>query len=222
MTVKLLVFLVIGTVAMSIPILAVCGKYQISRWKGLVATIVLTVTGTAGTFLMYYVENGRFGGLSFYGAVFLVPIVFIAIPPLLNISYGEIMDLCAIGECIMLALMKVHCMLGGCCLGRKLFITEEGTLIRFPSRTAELLTAIAIFCVLLYWALKNKNRGEFYPLYLILYGATRFVLNIFREAWVTKEMLLPFGNIWSIIAIVIGGIWLILIRKRKAGIGKTK
>lgn len=212
MTVRLIIFLAIGTIAMSIPILMVSRKYQINVWKGIAVTLLLTVSGTAGTFLMYYLENGRFGGLSFYGAVFLVPVVFLAVAPLLRIPYRKAMDLCAVGECIMLALMKVHCMLGGCCVGRVLYVTAAGESICFPSRTIELITALVIFAVLLRWVLTDKKISLLYPWYLVVYGCTRFVLNIFREAWVTKEMLLPFGNIWSLVAIVVGLIWLFVIR----------
>lgn len=214
MTEKLIIFLAIGTIAMSVPILTVSKEYGINKWKGLVVTLFLTVSGTAGTFLMYFVENGRFGGLSFYGAVFLVPAVFLAVAPLLRLPYGKVMDLCAVGECVMLALMKIHCILGGCCQGRVLFLDVAGEAVRFPSREAELLMALVIFVLLLRWAMKGRKRGELYPWYLLLYGSTRFVLNIFREAWVTKETLLPFGNIWSLVAITLGLIWLAVIRRR--------
>lgn len=212
MTVKLMIFLLIGTAAMGVPILNVSRKYRIPLWKGTVVTLLLTVAGTTGTFLMYYLENGRFGGLSFYGAVFLVPMVFAAVAPMLRIPYGNVMDLCAVGECIMLALMKVHCMLGGCCVGRVLFVTATET-VRFPSREAELVAAIVIFAVLLRWAMTGKKNGQLYAWYLVVYGCSRFVLNIFREAWAIKEMVLPFGNIWSLVAIVAGLLWLFIRRK---------
>ena len=215
MPTKLLIFLAAGTLLMGIPIVFVARKYGIGIWKSLVATILLTVSGTAGTYLMYYAENGIWGGLSFFGAVFLVPIVFIAVSFILRVPYGKVMDLCAVGECIMLALMKVHCMLGGCCAGRVLFVTDEGMEVIFPSRTAELIVALILFVILLLWALKGKRCGQLYAWYLLLYGSTRFVLNIFREAWVTKEMFLPIGNIWSLVAIVIGFIWLIVHAKRR-------
>lgn len=214
MTVKLICFLLIGTVAMFFPIWFMSRRYQLVLWKSVVITVALTVAGTAGTFLMYFFENGRFGGLSFFGAVFVVPIVFCGIAPILRIPYGKIMDFCAVGECVMLALMKVHCMLGGCCVGRALFTTAAGTVVLFPSRTIEMITALLIFCVLLRWSTKGKKTGTLYCWYLLLYGSTRFVLNIGREAWVVKKMFMPYGNIWSLIAIVIGFIWLIVLQKR--------
>lgn len=199
---------------MGIPLLLMAARYEVARWKAVLVTFMLTISGTAGTFLMYCVENQRFGGLSFYGAVFLVPIVFFVISPILRIPYGKVMDLCAVGECIMLALMKVHCIMGNCCLGRILFTLSDGTMIRFPSRLAEMAVAIILFVVLLQWGMQGRNRRELYIWYLILYGCTRFVLNIFREAWVTKVMLLPFGNIWSLLALLSGTVLLIAVRKR--------
>lgn len=211
----LALFLSIGTVLMAVPIAFVSRKYGISLWKGLIATILLTVFGTLGTFLLYYVENGGIGGTSFYGAVFFVPAAFALVALLLRIPYGRIMDLCAVGECIMLALMKVQCQIYGCCGGRLLFTTGDGVDVYFPSQIAELVVALALFTLLLCWALKGKHRGMLYPWYLVLYGSIRFVLNIFREAWVTKEMLLPFGNIWSLVAIAIGVIWFAICRKKR-------
>lgn len=214
MTTKLLVFLAIGTVAMGIPIVIMAKEYEIDRWKAWVLTVILTAVGTAGTFLMYYIENRRYGGLSFYGAVFLVPILFRVVSRLMRIPYGIIMDFCAVGECIMLALMKVHCIIGKCCLGRVLLTLSDGALIRFPSRLAEMAVAIVLFVLLFRLGMQGKKRGELYGWYILLYGTTRFILNIFREAWVTKTMLLPIGNIWSLVAIAIGSAWLLVIEKR--------
>lgn len=213
-TAKLIIFLAIGTVAMGIPILVMSKRYQISWWKGVLTTVLLTVVGTVGTRLMYYIENRVIGGLSFYGAVFLVLLVFPIIALLLRVPCGKILDLCAVGECIMLALMKLHCIIGGCCLGRVMFTTGAGTAVRFPSRIVEMITALVIFTILFHWAWKGKNRGILYSLYLLFYGSTRFILNICREAWVTKEMLLPFGNIWSLVAIAVGLVWMLVIRKK--------
>lgn len=212
----LALFLSIGTVLMAVPIAFVSRKYGISLWKGLVATILLTVFGTLGTFIMYFIESGGIGGTSFYGAVFFVPVAFALVALLLRIPYGRIMDLCAVGECIMLALMKVQCQIYGCCGGRLLFTTGEGVAVYFPSQIVELVVALALFALLLCWALKGKRRGMLYPWYLVLYGSIRFVLNIFREAWVTKDMLLPYGNIWSLVAIAIGIVWLVLCCKKSA------
>ena len=46
-------------------------------------------------------------------------------------------------------------------------------------------------------------------MYLILYGMSRFVLNCFREDFYTTDMFIPYGNLWSIISVVIGVTWFI-------------
>ena len=213
MTVKLLVFLTIGTIAMGIPLVYMANNYGISKGKAIFLTFILTIVGTVGTFLMYYVENQCWGGLSFYGAVFLVPAVFLIVAPILRITYSKAMDFCAVGECVMLALMKVHCMMGGCCLGRTLFEMSDGTVIRFPSRLVEMAVAIILFAILFGFSRKRLKRGGLYPWYMLMYGSTRFFLNMLREVWVEKTMLLPFGNIWSLCAIVVGSAWLLIASK---------
>lgn len=215
MPLKLIAFLIIGTVLMGYPIILVSKKYAIKLWKAIVLTVFLTLSGTAGTYLMYYVENGRFGGLSFYGAVFFVPLFFVFVSLLLQIPYGKALDLCAVGECIMLALMKVHCLIGNCCTGRLLFVTGSGKSVYFPSRIVEMLVALAIFAVLLYNILKKQQCGIIYPEFLLLYGSTRFVLNIFREAWVVKQTWLPIGNIWSLVSILVGATIFLIIWLRR-------
>ncbi len=217
MSPTLIFFLAIGTVLMGIPIAFAAKRYQLSVVKALIATILLTVTGTLGTKLLYFLENGDFSGLSFYGAVFLVPIVFLLAARILRMPYGKLMDLCAIGECIMLALMKVACLTGECCMGMVLFTTATGEAVRFPSREVELLVALVLFAILLSWALKKKQEQKLYAWYLLLYGSTRFVLNLCRDVWHDLVLPLPIGNIWSLVAMIAGAVWLAWICKK----GKT-
>lgn len=215
MSVKMFVFLLIGTLLMGVPIALMAKKNEIRLWKSVAATGLLTVFGYAGTYLMFYIENHWFGGVSFYGAVFFVPIAFIFVADLLRIPYKKIMDFCAVGECIMLALMKVQCFLGECCFGRDLFTLADGTVIRFPSRLVESAVALTLFALLFIWAMKQRKRGELYGWYLILYGSARFVLNFMRKEYVTTDMVIPFGHLWSLVAIGLGLFWLIRICKER-------
>jgi prolipoprotein diacylglyceryltransferase len=40
-------------------------------------------------------------------------------------------------------------------------------------------------------------------------------LNFFRQEFVTTEMFVPFGTIWSIVAIIVGIVWLTVLKKYK-------
>jgi prolipoprotein diacylglyceryltransferase len=206
-TPKFMIFLLLGTLAMLIPICIQAKWYGVKWWKTIVIALLLTVSGTVGTYLWFFVENGRFGGRSFYGAVFIVPVLFILVSLVFRIPDGKLMDLCAPAECIMLVLMKALCVLEGCCKGRILFEN-----VRFPSQIAELVNALILLVILMYLSHKKENRGKIYPMYLLIYGASRFVLNFFRDVW--AETWMPMGTLWSILAMVIGGGILVYLKKK--------
>ena len=82
-------FLLFGTIVMFVPIFLATKYLGMKRWKSIPVTLLLTAAGTAGAFAMYYFENAKFGGISFYGSVFLVPVVFSILPPFLNYFNGD-------------------------------------------------------------------------------------------------------------------------------------
>ena len=218
MTTKTVIALSMGTLAMLILILINAIKYKIKIWKSVPIAVILTVTGTIGTYIWFFVEASWFGGRSYYGAVFLVPLAFVYLAKLMKIPYGELMDLCAPAECVMLAIMKYQCLVDGCCGGRLLYVLEEKE-IYFPSQIIELVNALILVVVLMLMTLGNKCRGKIYPWYLVIYGTTRFFLNLFRADLSPLLLGLPAGNLWSLLSIFIGIMWLtdrkLLIIKKK-------
>ena len=208
MTQSTIVALSIGTCAMLVLILIMMGHYRIKLWKGVPVAVLLTITGTIGTYIWYIIESGRFGAQSYYGAVFLVPLAFIYVAKILKIPYGDLMDFCAPAECVMLAIMKYRCAVDGCCAGKVLLaIATDGSVV-FPSQIAELINAFVLMAVLMGMAFCRKTRGKIYAWYLVLYGSTRFVLNLFRADTTPFLIGLPVGNIWSLLAIFLGVLWL--------------
>ena len=219
-TMKLLVYLSIGTIAMLVPIAVQTRWYAIRSWKSIPLAVCLTVVGTVGTYILFFVENGWIGGTSFYGAVFFVPVIFLPIARLMREKASDLLDICAPAECVMLMIMKIQCTISGCCGGREIVLLGSQVTVQFPSQIAELLNAIILFCILFLLSRKERNRGSIYPWYMLTYGCTRFILNIFRESWITTNMLLPYGNIWSLVAIVVGSVWLYALWRTKESTGK--
>ncbi|MBO2516780.1 MAG: hypothetical protein CW338_05795 [Clostridiales bacterium] len=212
---RLFIYLMAGTAAM-IAVMLFSGRYyHLPVWKGIVSAILLTAAGYAGAKVMAFVEMGTWDGRSFYGALFLAPCLMIPVALLLRIKIRELLDLCAPCECIMLALLKVDCVVSGCCygivLGRR--EVEDGfQAIRFPSKITECVAAMILMVVLILILKKKKNYGLIYPWYMVLYGASRFCLNLLRDTepfvWI-----LPAGNFWSLISITIGLIWMLVYKK---------
>lgn len=200
---------------MLIPIVVQTTWYKIKLWKSVPIAVTLTVSGTIGTYLWFFIENHWIGGTSFYGAVFVVPIIFLLATKVFCIPYGELIDLCAPAECVMLAIMKVQCLVSGCCSGRELYVNAEGIPVYFPSQMAELVNALIICAVLMIMAYRKMSQGSVYPLYMLIYGITRFVLNTFRAHQADFLFGMPPGHVWSLLSIVIGIIWLGVNQKKK-------
>ena len=184
-------------------------KYpHIRLWMYPVISLLLTVAGVAGTMLMFYIETGRFGGTSFFGAILFVPVLMLPVL-LLRIPYRTLMDLCAPAESLMLAVMKLDCLAQGCCSG-KYFPSLD---FRFPSQIVEMIVTLCIMLLLLYIRKDPCKEGSLYGWYLIIYGSTRFVLNWFRHGISPFVWLLPAGNFWSLIAVAFGLLWLLVMKK---------
>lgn len=200
----------LGTVSMFFLMLLRRKNYpQIKIWKLAVISVLLTISGVIGTMLMYFIETGSFGGTSFFGAILFVPIIIIP-AILLKVSYGTLMDLCAPAESLMLAFMKVDCLISGCCIGK--YLSKFN--FQFPSQIVEMLTTILIMIALVKLEKNPKHKHTIYAWYLILYGITRFILNWFRYGVKPFVWILPAGNFWSLIAIAIGILWLMIVKIR--------
>lgn len=207
---ELFIVLLIGTAVMLIPIMIQSKWYQIKLWKSIPIAFILTIAGTVGTKIWFLIENGNIAGQSFYGAVFVVPFVFLLIAKLVRVPYDQLMDLCAPAECAMLGIMKTQCFTSGCCGGREVFVNAQGTAIIFPSQIVELITALVILVALMLLSRKDQNRGMIYPLYMVIYGATRFVLNYFRAGDGVFALGLAPGAFWSVCALLLGVVWLVI------------
>ena len=213
------VYLLIGLLGMIIVSFMHRKVYQVSALKIVCIMVALLIVGVAGTLVLYRIENGEWGGTSFFGSVFLIPIVFFLVAKIIKMPFGKLMDFLTIPVCAMLAIMKVRCILGPCCIGKVIYENSKGQFLRFPSQIVEMIVAVIIMVILLYLERKGGHKGKIYPYFLILYGATRFVLNWFRYGLTPFVLMLPNGNFWSIIAIILGVLWLLVLsqsHKRKA------
>lgn len=200
-----------GALAMLIQMLLRRKAYpHITLWKIPIISILLTIVGVIGTMIMHYIETGHFGGTSFFGAVFFVPILMLP-ALLLRIPYGLVLDLCAPAICLMLAIMKIDCLLSGCCIGK--YLPSLG--FQFPSQIVEMIVALIIMVILLRFEQNKNKQNKLYAYFLIFYGCTRFILNWFRYGIKPFVLFLPNGNFWSVIAVAIGIIWLAVLSRKK-------
>ena len=218
MTLELLCVLFIGILLMLIPISAQMKWYSIPMWKSIVVSVVLALTGVVGSEIWYFVENLSFGGRSFYGAIVFSPIIFWPASRILRISYTETLDFVAPAGCMTLALVKLQCLRDGCCIGKILYMNEDYIYVRFPSQIIEMITFLIIAVVLLLIVHNEKNRGTIFFWFLILYGATRFILDFFRETTPAYLFGLSAGSFWSMWSCIIGITVLFAMHRKKCRI----
>ncbi|MBR1409179.1 MAG: prolipoprotein diacylglyceryl transferase [Clostridia bacterium] len=203
-----------GTGLMLVVMLASARHLHTPPWKTAILSVLLACAGYTGAKLMFAIEaGGRLDGRSFFGALLFVPPLMVLAALALRMPLGDALDLCAPGECVMLALLKVKCLMDGCCAGMILRTTDSGSVIRFPSQISEGGHALLLCGVLMVLIRRGRWRGQVYAWYMILYSVGRFILNLLRETepfiWI-----LPAGNFWSLITLAAGTTWLLLKRQR--------
>ncbi len=210
---RLAIMLLGCTVLMGL-IMAVQMKwYSIPRWKSAILASVLIVTGLVGAMLLFYIENGEFGGRSLYGSIFLTPLVFLPASYLVKIKYTDVLDLCAPSICLTLSVIKVLCLVDGCCSGVVVYVNSQGENVQFPSAVVESIVFFSLMVVLLLLSKRLKYRGQIFPAFLVIYGIPRFGLSFLRLEHGAFALGLPAGAFWSVWAVLIGVVWLGLYHK---------
>lgn len=189
-------------------------KYNVSFRKAITLSVAMGVMGMIGTYILYFIENGGWGGQSFFGAMLFYPLLLYPVAILARMRLTRLLDYATPPGMAMLGLFKLNCSLVGCCGGVVLYHTTTGIPVFFPSQIVEMVIAFLMMSMLVYFEYKGKYDGALYAVTLIVYGASRFAINFLR--WKQDEFLfgLPPGNIWSIVSIFIG-IILFAIKKLK-------
>ena len=189
-------------------------KLRINEWMALVLSVAHTIVGVLCVKLFAFLESGSGGGMSLYGAVFFLPVIYFAGAKWTKRKVSDVFDIFAICTICTLLCARFNCIMAGCCLGSVIPGTET---LRWPTRELEILFYIILFLSLRNKVCKKKYGGLIYPIYMIAYGSFRFVVEFFRESehdygW------FHISHIWSLVAIAAGaGIYYWLSKKPIGG-----
>lgn len=179
-------------------------QLHLSIWKIVIFTAAIVPIGAFCGKLMRLIEAGTWIGVSYYGALLIAPLPMIIVGILLKMKPVETLMMCAPAGCIALVFMKIQCIITGCCYGRILWYQDNGRPLRFPSQIVEMLVGIILLFVIMK-IIKSENHQKYvYAWFLLLYGSTRFFLNLLRD---TEPFVLGMsaGCFWSLISCIIGG-----------------
>lgn len=185
--------------------------FSLNVWQSGVFTALLTLVGVAGTMLLYFFETGTFGGVSFYGSVFLIPLLMPLVGLLFRLKPKQTLDICGPCVAIMIGCMRVNCFLSGCCGGWEMCIGDF--CFAWPTQALDSFGDFAIMAWLLKTEKEKPQSGKLYPMFMVLYSIMRFFLEFLRDT--PKDWLyLSHGQWFALLAIVIGFIWLLIAKKR--------
>ena len=185
-------------------------KLRIKEWMALVLSVLHTLIGVLCVKLFAFLESGGEGGMSLYGAVFFLPVIYFTFAKLSKRSISNVFDVFTICTVCTLLCARFNCMFAHCCLGKVIPGTET---MRWPTRELEIIFYLALFIFLRKKVCKKKYRGLIYPIYMMSYGVFRFVVEFFRES----DYVLGFihiSHIWSLVAIIAGAGMYYLITKK--------
>lgn len=195
-------------------------RYNLSFHQSIIFSTTELLCGILGCKLLFIIENITWiqkngftlGGFSFYGAVFLIPLIMPSICKLIKINIRDSLDHSAICIIAMLGTIRIGCYLNGCCGGRVFNIADY--YFTLPTQIIEAALDFLILHIFLKYEKKGIARGFFYPKLLLLYGGGRFFIEFLRST--DKDWLsLSHAQWFSIISVIIGVIFEIIFRKQK-------
>ena len=199
----LILLLSAGAVFTAVWLVLLRKRLDMPWYAAIPLAILSTVYGVLTAKVFAFLESGfntdSLGNMSLFGGVFFMPLAYWLGAKLSKRSYREVFDVFT--PCMIFTVMcaRINCIVSGCCIGLPIPGMNG---VRFPTREAEILFYIILLICLCPRVLKGKYRGQAYPIYMISYGAFRFVEEFFRSA--DTSSVFHRAHIWALITLIIG------------------
>ena len=217
----LLFILLIAAIGTFLWLLRFRGRLRMNILTTVIVTVLHVLYGVfcvkAFAFLESGAEPSSFSNLSIFGAVFFMPVGYFLGAKLMRRKGADVFDIFTICMVFTLACSRVNCLHAGCCGGIHFF----GTAFNWPTRELEILFYLAFILCSAPRVLKQKTNGEVYPLYMLFYGALRFLMEFVRVS--DSPSLLHLTHLWAAVALTLGlAIWLEQRVRQKRSIKRKK
>ena len=121
---------------------------------------------------------------NYFGFALWAPIFFIIVCAFLQVPPLKQLDLYTPAYALSLVSFKIACFFAGCCHGIEWkygMYNFSYDRVEFPIQLLECLVAVGLFLITHFYSKKNHKIGTVFPLYLILYSATRFFTEFLRD-----------------------------------------
>ena len=188
-------------------------RYGFGKISPALFSLLTVVLGLAGAKLLYIFENFdetlkngvSLDGVSFFGSVFLIPLLMPLFGFLFKLKPKRSLDAVAPAVAVMIGCIRVGCFFNGCCGG---WTTSSG--FTWPTQAMESICDFMLLYLLLQMEKKERFSGWLYPTFLACYSAYRFMIEFLRtNPRIFWEFTL--GHVYAFAGVVIGGVWLLVL-----------
>ena len=201
--IPLLILLSVGAVFTSVWLILLRKRLNIAWYAAIMIAMLCITSGVIFVKVFAFVETGlsqnSLGNMSLFGAVFGMPLIFFFISKISQSPYQKVYD--SLTPCMIFSVMciRINCIISGCCRGLPIPGTNG---IRFPTREAEIVFYLILLAVLCPQIWKERLQGRAYPVYMMCYGAFRFIIEFFRESDISG--LFHRAHLWALITLLLG------------------
>ena len=192
-------------------------KYNLPFLKTLL--IILTVHPIAYLMVMVltWIENGfvNWGAMNIVRVYVYLPLICMLVSRLVKVETSRMLEFISPGVALHQGIAHIVCPFTGCCYGYPCSwgiwnpLTKE---ILFPNQWLESIAALSVFLYLYRYAKKAHFdvTGKTFPLFLVLFGGTRFLLEFLRD---NDKLFWGISNLalHAAFMVFVGGLWLYYI-----------
>ncbi len=199
-------------------------RLKLNWYQSLLTTIGQTAIGLFFSMLFAWIEVGfdfsKAASIRMYGLIFFYPLVYYAHAKVFKTDTRIVFDTFFIATIVFMFLARINCLISGCCGA----IPIGPSAIRLPIREVEMVLNAVYLLIAAPKVYKGKTTGRVYPIYLIVYGIYRFVIEFVREEGDTILGIerLHLAHVWSLISIAAGIIILAIMAKKEKSVSNNK
>lgn len=157
----------------------------LSGWKMAVAPFLYVIFGLLSIIvfsIIHDIPSFPHFTLHHQGLIFIFPLLFPLAAKWLNKDWRDVSDALTVSIPGIIAVLRVFCLLNGCCYGKYF----PGTETNIPLRETVMAVNLLVCFLLMFWIRHKHPRGIMLPAYMIFYGLFRLL-----------EVSLRFNPDWS-------------------------
>lgn len=182
------IFFALGFVAILIYTFLICKKYDMSRAKGLLFSFIVYTGSVLVMFFLYWASTGfkHWGGNNIVRVFIWIPVVAYPVCKLMKLDWIKCCEFLAPCAPMVQGISHYGCIFEGCCYGYPMKNGIWNPALNdytFPIQPIEACVAVVVVVIVL---IRQKRLhyaadGRTYPIMLMLFGYSRFLLEFLRD-----------------------------------------